>query len=134
MLKTAEFKELFQSADWKQEKHVPVIDAPDTVKMGMPVKVRVTIGKEIPHPNTTEHHIVWAGLYFLPEGDTFPYEVGRTEFSSHGASVKGPNTSGIYTDYTAEIIFKTDKPGTLFASSYCNIHGLWQSEKQLTIG
>ena len=27
-----EFKDIIQSADWKQEKHVPVIEAPDRVK------------------------------------------------------------------------------------------------------
>ena len=26
------FSDLFQSADWKEEKHVPVIEGPDTVK------------------------------------------------------------------------------------------------------
>ncbi|MFA5014628.1 MAG: desulfoferrodoxin family protein [Actinomycetota bacterium] len=30
-------------------------------------------------------------------------------------------------------MFKTEKPGTLLASSYCNIHGLWQSSKRLDI-
>ena len=28
----ADFKDLFQSADWKSEKHVPVIEAPKKVK------------------------------------------------------------------------------------------------------
>ena len=26
----AEFKELFKTADWKTEKHIPVIEAPDS--------------------------------------------------------------------------------------------------------
>jgi len=30
--KTADFRNLFQSADWKTEKYVPVIEAPDKVK------------------------------------------------------------------------------------------------------
>jgi superoxide reductase len=29
--------------------------------------------------------------------------------------------------------FKTEKPGTILASSYCNIHGLWESAKKLAI-
>ena len=41
--------ELFQSADWKQEKHSPVIEVE---KIEGLVKVRVSVGKEIPHPNT----------------------------------------------------------------------------------
>ena len=51
--------ELFQNADWKQEKHVPVIDAPASAKKDEPVEITVAVGKEIAHPNTTEHHIAW---------------------------------------------------------------------------
>lgn len=29
------------------------------------------------------------------------------------------------------IISKISKPGLLFALSYCNIHGLWQSDKEI---
>ena len=42
-----------QKADWKSEKHVPVIDAPAKVKADEPFKISVTVGKEIPHPNKT---------------------------------------------------------------------------------
>jgi len=28
---------------------------------------------------------------------------------------------------------KTQKPGTLMAMSYCNIHGLWQSSAELEL-
>jgi len=28
---------------------------------------------------------------------------------------------------------KTDVPGTLYATSFCNIHGLWDSMKEITI-
>ena len=37
--------ELIQSADWKSEKHVPVIAAPDTVQSGEVFEVKVSIGK-----------------------------------------------------------------------------------------
>lgn len=129
----AGFENLFQSADWKAEKHVPVIDAPDTVKKGEFFKVTVTVGKEIAHPNKTEHHISWIELYFHPQGEKFPYRIGRAEFASHGSSVNGADTSTVYTHPEATISFKTDKPGTLYASGYCNIHGLWQDKKELKI-
>jgi superoxide reductase len=29
--------------------------------------------------------------------------------------------------------FKTEKPGTILASSYCNIHGLWQGSKRVEV-
>ena len=34
--------------------------------------VTVSVGKEIPHPNTTEHHIRWIKLFFKGEGENFP--------------------------------------------------------------
>ena len=129
----AEFKDLFQTADWKSEKHVPVIEAPDKVKKAEPFKVTVSVGKEIPHPNTTEHHIRWIEVYFHPEGEKFPYQVGKFEFSAHGESTQGPNTSTVFTQPIVTLVFKTDKPGVIFASSYCNIHGLWQSLKELSV-
>jgi len=46
-----------QQADWQKEKHVPVIDCPDAVKADEYFEVRVTLGKAIAHPGTTEHHI-----------------------------------------------------------------------------
>lgn len=129
----ADFKELFQGADWKQEKHVPVIECSDRVKKGAVIKAAITVGKEIPHPNTTEHHIRWVEVYFLANGDKFPYQIGRFEFTAHGESAQGPNTSTIYANSEVTCGFKTDKPGTIFAVSYCNIHGLWKNSKELIV-
>jgi superoxide reductase len=126
-----EFNELLQGADWKKEKHVPVIEVPEKVKKGEIFSLAVSVGKEIPHPNTTEHHISWIEVYFLAEGEKFPYQIGRCEFSSHGASAQGPNTSTVFTHPVAQISLKTEKSGTIFANSYCNIHGLWKSAKEL---
>lgn len=126
-------KELFQSADWKSEKHIPVIQLQEKVKKGEFFKVTVSVGKEIPHPNTTEHHIAWIEIYFLAKGEKFPYQIGRFEFSAHGASTQGPNTSTVYTHPQVICNFKTEKPGTIFASSYCNIHGLWESSQELNV-
>ncbi|MDP3791129.1 MAG: class II SORL domain-containing protein [Candidatus Omnitrophota bacterium] len=129
----AELKELFQAADWKKEKHVPVIDAPDKCKKGEWVKASLAVGKEIAHPNTTEHHIRWIALFFLPDGEKFPYQIGRFEFDAHGESAAGPNMSTVYTHPEGIAVFKTDKPGMILVSSYCNIHGLWQSSKKLEV-
>jgi superoxide reductase len=126
-------KDLLQSADWKKEKHVPVIDAPASAKKGEAVKVNVAVGKEIAHPNTTAHHIVFMAAYFLPDGGKFPYQVARSEFAAHGASAEGPDTSTVYTSPDVTFAFKTDKPGTILVTSYCNIHGLWESSKRLEI-
>ena len=130
----AELKDVLQSADWKKEKHVPAIDAPDRCKKGELVNVTLTVGKEIAHPNTTGHHIRWVDLFFLADGEKFPYQVTKCEFNAHGESVDGPDMSTVYTKPQATVTFKTEKPGTLLASSYCNIHGLWQSSKKIEIG
>jgi superoxide reductase len=129
----AEFKNLFQSADWRQEKHVPVIEFPDQVKKGEFFKVKVGVGKEVSHPNTTQHHIRWIEVYFQPQGEKFPSQIGRFEFTAHGESTQGPDTSTVYTHHEGSLSFKTDKPGVVFASSYCNIHGLWQNAKELKL-
>lgn len=129
----ADIKELFQSADFKSEKHVPVIEAPIKVKKSEFFKVTITVGKEIAHPNKTEHHIRWITVLFHPAGEKFPYQIGKAEFSAHGESVQGPDTSSVYTHHEAALSFKTDKPGMIYASSYCNIHGLWQSAKELMV-
>lgn len=128
-----DLKDLLQSADWKSEKHVPVIEAPEKIKKGEFTKVTVTAGKEIAHPNTTEHHIRWISVYFLADGEKFPYQIGKFDFNSHGESTLGPNTSTIFTNSEATFSFKTDKKGTILASSYCNIHGVWQGSKQVEI-
>lgn len=57
--------ERIQSADWKTEKHVPVIECPDRVKADELFEVKVSLGKEIAHPNTTEHHIRWIKIFSI---------------------------------------------------------------------
>lgn len=128
-----ELKELFQEADWKKEKHVPVIDCPDQVNADEFFDVTVSIGKEVAHPNTTEHHIMWIALYFMGEGDKFPFEMANFTFSAHGQSPSGPNQGPAYTNHSGTIKIKLNKPGTLLASSYCNIHGLWEFSKQIKV-
>jgi superoxide reductase len=125
--------ESIQSADWKSEKHVPVIEAPEEVKAGELFEVKVSLGKEIAHPNTTEHHIRWITLYFLPEGTKAPVQIGHFEFAAHGESTKGPNEGSIYTHHGASTSMKTGESGTLQAVAYCNIHGVWESTKDLKV-
>jgi superoxide reductase len=129
----AELSERIQKADWKLEKHVPVIEAPDQVKAGEVFEVKVSIGKEVAHPNTTEHHISWITLYFHPEGEKFTHQVGHFEFSAHGESTAGPNQGPVYTHHAAIAWLKVGKSGTLHALALCNIHGLWESSKEIVV-
>ncbi len=128
-----ELSERIQRADWKKEKHVPTIECPEQVKAGEVFKVKIGVGTEISHPNTTEHHISWITLYFHPEGGKFSHQVGHFEFSAHGESTAGPNQGPVYTHHAVTASLKVNKAGTLHALALCNIHGLWESSKEISV-
>lgn len=127
------FEDLFQTADWKTEKHVPVIECSDQIKANEYFNVKVTLGKEIAHPNTTEHHIRWISVYFHPEGGKFPCQIGHFDFTAHGESIEGPDKSSVYTHHEVGLSMKTGKPGVIYATALCNIHGLWRSAKEIKV-
>lgn len=123
----------FQEADWKKEKHVPVIECPEKVTSGEMFDIRVSLGKEIAHPNTTDHHIRWIQLFFQPEGGKFTYQIGNFEFSAHGESAEGPDKGPVYTNHSVVAGMKVTQAGTIHALALCNIHGLWESAKEVRI-
>ena len=121
-----------KSADWKTEKHVPAISAPESVKAGEAFDVEVSVGREIPHPNTPAHHIAWIALHYVPEGSGASIELGRVELGAHAQSAtqdEGPAR----TIPCAKIRVSLSKSGTLHATAYCNIHGLWTSQAAVTV-
>jgi len=101
------------SQEMGQEKHVPIIDAPSSVKAGEPFMVTITVGKVVPHPNTIEHHIKWIQLFALESGSRYAVEVAKTDFFPTFASPA----------VTVPVMLKKDS--TLYALEHCNIHGLW---------
>ncbi len=125
--------DLVQSADWKTENHVHVIEAPESVKSGEKFIVQESVGKEIAHPNTTEHHIRGIRLYFKPEGGKFAYLLGAYDISAHGESVEGANKGPAYSEPQVTAVVKLGASGTLVAEAYCNIHGLWESSKEIKV-
>lgn len=125
--------EHIKEADWKTEKHAPVIECPDQVKPDEIIQVKAGLGKEIGHPNTTEHHIRWISLYYHAHGEKFNYQVGHFEFTAHGESTDGANQGPIYTHHEIVTSLKITKSGTLHALALCNIHGLWESSKEIIV-
>lgn len=116
--------DLIQSGDWKGEKHVPVIEAPETVKAGDSLCVELSVGKEIAHPNTPEHHISWIKLYFKAASGKFAVQLGELKFDVHGDMAVNP---------AGCLSVKLKESGTLVAVSYCNLHGLWESSKEISV-
>ncbi len=116
-----------QSADWKAEKHVPVIELKGPVKKGEPCEIALSVGAEIAHPHTTEHHIRYIQLYYKPEGEKFIVHLGTNQFEAHGESVQGANAGSAWCEPKVIATVTLEKPGELIAMSYCNIHGLWDN-------
>ena len=46
MVKVVKIGDKIQEADWKKEKHVPVIDCPDSVKANEVFEVKVAIDRK----------------------------------------------------------------------------------------
>jgi len=99
-----------------KEKHVPVIELVDCPECGEKV-VKITVGKETPHPNTMEHHIKWVTLFGVKGG-----------IAVHVASFDLGPTYGVPTVVTHANLSDFSE---LIAIEYCNIHGLWKSSYSL---
>ncbi len=122
-----------QTADWKEEKHVPVIELVDDAKKGETFRVHLCVGSEIPHPHTTEHHIRWIKLFFQPQGEKFTVHLGSFVFEAHAESVQGANEGPAKCEPCVHTSITLEQPGKLMALSYCNIHGLWENEMDLEL-
>jgi superoxide reductase len=120
-------------ADWKTEKHVPVIEAAAEVKADTMFEVKVSVGKEIAHPNTTAHHISWIQIYFLADGEKFLHQVGGFQFTAHSEGIDGADTGAVKTHHAVTVMMSTKKSGKLYALSMCNVHGLWENEKEVKV-
>ena len=121
-----------KTADWKSEKHVPAIAAPAAAKAGESFDVEIDVGREIPHPNTAQHHIAWIALHFVPEGSNTSIELGRADFSAHGASLSdtpGPAATSPFARFRVRLSVS----GVLHATAYCNLHGLWTSSAPIAV-
>lgn len=123
-----------QSADWKSEKHVPVIEVKGPARKGEAFEITLSVGAEIPHPHTTEHHIRYIQLFFRPDGEKFIVHLGTFQFEAHGESVEGANAGSAKCEPKVTTTVTLEKPGELVALSYCNIHGLWDNTEKLELG
>ncbi|MFQ6032038.1 MAG: class II SORL domain-containing protein [Candidatus Zixiibacteriota bacterium] len=101
-----------QEAEGK-EKHVPVMEIKKSADSGEN-EVMITVGKEVPHPNTVEHHIKWIQLHGIKQN-------GQT--AHLGTFDLGP----VYASPKVITHVKLNEFKRLFALEYCNIHGIWEN-------
>jgi superoxide reductase len=99
-----------------EKKHVPIIEAPQTVKKDEAFNVTVEIGKLLAHPNEPGHFIEWVELYC---GDTFLVRISL----SGGASLPKITVP----------VKLSHAHGPLKAWTKCNLHGLWEGIKSITV-
>jgi superoxide reductase len=104
-----------------KEKHVPHIEVPSKVKAGEPFQITVTVGKEVAHPNTLEHHIEWIQVYAKYEGARPVAHLGSFSF--------GPTFAEPKVTFNAMI----EKNSTIYALEYCNIHGVWDNSAEVEV-
>jgi superoxide reductase len=100
-----------------EKKHWPRIECPDTVEANKPFDVTVNIGVGIDHPSELAHFIEWVSL---GRGD------GNMEI---GRSVMTP----VFSLPRVTFKVKLDKSTTLIARESCNLHGVWENKKQVTV-
>ena len=91
-----------------EQKHVPEIEAPSTVKKDELFDVTVRVGYMKEHPSTPDHWITWIKL--LVDGR----EVARTDYVVGGVSWSH-----------AAFKIKLQKTSTIEAIENCNLHGTW---------
>lgn len=105
------------------EKHTPYIEAPDRVSPEEVFEVTVVVGKEVPHPNTIEHHIKWMQVFVKEDERPFnPIHVATFDF--------GP----AYGEPHVKFKMRLRKSSTLHVMEYCNLHGLWEASKRIEVG
>ena len=116
-----DFTNLFKSPEAEgKEKHVPVIERGGGHGGTHDNVVIVTVGKDVPHPNTLEHYISWIELFGVKKENGQVIYLGRAEFAP---TVAVPTATFKLTDLTQ---YKA-----LGAVSYCNLHGLWKNTLEL---
>ena len=99
-----------------EQKHLPVISAPDTVKRNEAFPVTIEIGKYKKHPNEPGHSIGWVELY---SGDNFLFRVAL---------------SGSLSEPKITVPVKlTHAHGPLKAWAKCNLHGLWEGTRNIQV-
>ncbi|MHA1124108.1 MAG: desulfoferrodoxin [Candidatus Heimdallarchaeota archaeon] len=89
-----------QTADWKTEKHVPV------VKQIEERKVRVTVGST-PHPMEEDHYIQWVEV------------IDGEKYYRRYLKPGDKPASSFYVKY----------PDKIIAREFCNKHGLWTNNE-----
>ncbi|GBE19029.1 putative superoxide reductase [archaeon BMS3Abin16] len=98
-----------------EKKHLPVIDAPDSVKAGESFEVTVEVGRLLAHPNEPAHHIQWIRLL------------------NGNLTLASIQLTPVATSPKVTVTVKLEKTTTLRAIARCNLHGEWVMAQEVKI-
>ncbi|MHA2225960.1 MAG: desulfoferrodoxin family protein [Candidatus Hodarchaeales archaeon] len=101
-----------------EKKHDISINAPDIVKAGELFEVELKVGAKLNHPNLPAHWIQYIEL-FIGDARINHFEMSASTISS--PSVKMTIALPSWADIE------------LVARERCNLHGIWESRKQIKI-
>jgi superoxide reductase len=105
-----------------ERSHAPFITAPDQVKAGEPFTVEISVGRVL-HPMGQAH---WIEFIELDIGNE---PAGRVAFKSRGyLSPKATFTVVLAKEAAPE------GKATLTVHQRCNLHGYWESIKDISVG
>jgi len=96
-----------------EKKHIPIIEAPNSVAAGESFKLTVHVGKLLTHPNEPGHHIQWVVLL------NGSLTLAIVHFT--------PST----TQSKVSLEITLDKTSNIRALSRCNLHGEWEYSKTI---
>ncbi len=103
----------------KVETHTPKIECPDKVRAGEEFTVSIRVG---PHPNTVQHSIRYIEVFFKEDGRVFnPITLAKVELAPE------------YAEPIVTLSLKLRRSGVLYVVEYCNLHGLWEARKAITV-
>jgi superoxide reductase len=125
-----------------EKKHIPVIEAPETVTAGEPFEVTVTVGS-IPHVMEEKHFIEWIELYLhnkligrkelSPSVEKAAKVAFRVEADEALIAIKEIETCRIRGVNICGNCGEKSVITNLRAVEKCNVHGVWESYRQIEV-
>ena len=98
----------------KEKGHAPFLQTLGIIKSGEPFDLDIQIGETL-HPMTASHYIQWIEVYLGID------LISRVEFSPLCPQAK----------ITVPLSIK--EPSTLRILTRCNLHGIWETTKKITV-
>ncbi len=116
-----------KTTERKTQSHTPVIDCPEKVEADKTFQIKISLGDGAGHSDTNEHHICRISLYYSDSDGKTVRQIAGVEFQSHS-----PGKDAL-SRYETVVDAKIAESGVLHAMAYCNVHGLSEAIRQITV-